>query len=223
LAGKAIDDVLLKSHADLYGVDGIRLLLELLLRTGRAQEARELLDREELRRSPNGLGFFDLPVEIPGNRRWAYRLPAYDWFELCQRAAAGNYDHASMALQRLRQRLQQERETAETQLRPVLAFRLASEIGFGSIPVPAMANLVERPEREQTAAVLELSYFLPIERADLFVVEGMLLLERGRPAAAREQFENSLPLYRRAESAVPALPGQFLALRFLALIPPRNQ
>src|SRR5262249_4381283 len=36
LAGKAIDDVLLRSHSDLYGTEGLRLLLELLLRTGRA-------------------------------------------------------------------------------------------------------------------------------------------------------------------------------------------
>ncbi len=52
LAGKTIDDVLLRSHSDLYGVEGLRLLLDLLLLTGRAQDARALLDRRELRANP---------------------------------------------------------------------------------------------------------------------------------------------------------------------------
>src|SRR5262249_61026577 len=41
LAARAVDDVLLRSHPDLYGVDGLRLLLKLLLHTGRAQAARD--------------------------------------------------------------------------------------------------------------------------------------------------------------------------------------
>jgi hypothetical protein len=40
LASKAINDVLLRTHSDLYGIEGLRLLIELLLDTGRAQDAR---------------------------------------------------------------------------------------------------------------------------------------------------------------------------------------
>ena len=63
----------------------------MLLTTGRAQEVRDLLDREEMRRNP--MNFCD--HLIPGGRRagltWSYRFPAYDWFDFCESAAAGRY------------------------------------------------------------------------------------------------------------------------------------
>src|SRR5205085_7697810 len=99
LAGKAID-VLMRSHPDLYGVAGLKLLLDLLLGTGQADSAGVLLDREELVRNPAALEFYALPAPPTDGRRWAYQLPAYDWFDFAQAAAAGRYERALVALGR---------------------------------------------------------------------------------------------------------------------------
>lgn len=214
LAGKALDGVLLHSHADLYGVDGLRLLLELLLATGRVADAAELLDRPEMRRNPDGLGLYDLTGTRPDGRRWAYRFPARDWFDVCRWAAAGHYDRAAAALERLRGRLGGEGEAVMTRLRPELALRLTADVGLGAVPEAVPLRLRAALERERVTGWLLLGQFLPVERADLHALEGILLLESGRPVRADEQFHRALELYRDAPETVPALPGLPLTLRF---------
>src|SRR5262249_15959911 len=51
LAGKALDDVLLRSHVLLFRVPGARLQIELLLMTGRVEQARQFLDDDAVRPS----------------------------------------------------------------------------------------------------------------------------------------------------------------------------
>src|SRR6202043_3382971 len=104
----------------------------LLLFTGRAQDARDLLDRAEMQRNPTGLGFHDLPGGRPGGRRWSYRFPAYDWFDLCQAAAAGHYDRAASALERLREQMERQGDLNRARLQPRLAWELTSELGVGA-------------------------------------------------------------------------------------------
>lgn len=211
LAGKAVDEVLLRSHADLYGVEGLRLLLELLLLTGRAQEARDLLDRGELRRNPDGLGFYDLA----GGRGWSYRFPAYDWFDLCQTAAVGNYDSASRALERMRVRMKQQGEQIGSLLSGAVAWRVASEVGLSTDLAALCLRGQARAERNLVVGLLLQCQFLRVVRADLHVLDGMLLLERGWPGQAGAQFNRSLALYREAADTAPALAGQPLAISYL--------
>jgi tetratricopeptide (TPR) repeat protein len=215
LAGKALDDVLLRSSPDLYGKEGLRLLLELLLATGRAQDARTLLDRAELRGNPDGLGVYDLAGGGPGRRRWGYSFPAYDWFYLCQSSAAGHYRNASIALERLRERLEVQANPLRAWVTPRLASRLASEVGLGAAPGSIALRVGRRLDRDLFATSIVQSLFMSVERADLHVIEGMLLLERGDPVEAGGQFRRALTLYRRLAATAPALPGQPLAHRYL--------
>lgn len=214
LAGKALD-VLLRSHADLYGAEGLRLLLDLLLLTGQAQDARDLLDRDELRRNPAGLGLYDLPGGARDGRRWSYRFLAYDWFDLCQAAAAGHYDRASSALDRLRTRLKREGNIAVPRLTPELAWRATAEVGLGAVPAAIPLRVQARVERSRVAGWMAQAQFVPVERADLHALEGMLLLEQGWPAEAGEHFRRALALYRLAGDTALALPGRPLAVRYL--------
>jgi hypothetical protein len=211
LAGKAIDDVLLRSHADLYGVEGIRLLLELLLLTGRAREARELLDRKEMRANPAGLGVYVLPA----GHRWAYRFSAFDWFDLCQHAAAGATGSAVAALDRLRQPMRVVFEKNHAQMKRRFCGLCAGEIGLGAVPGALLPRLMAHLIRQQAGMQLEQTELLLVVQGDLDVVEGMLLLESGLPTHAAERFRRALPLYRRAEQTARGLPGRELAQRYL--------
>jgi tetratricopeptide (TPR) repeat protein len=211
LPTKAVDDVLLRSHPDLYGIDGLRLLLDLLLQTGRAQSARDLLDREELRKSPTALGFVDISDD---RRHIVYRFPAYDWFDVCQSAAAGDYDRAAGALERLRTRLEHEGERVRVRAIPAASWMMAAEVALGTSPFPLLSNLPTRLERERFLSVVVRNEFQVVERADLHVVEGLLLLEAGAVNRAAAHFHTALPLYSQAVTG-PTLPGQLLALRYL--------
>jgi tetratricopeptide (TPR) repeat protein len=217
LGGKALEDVLLRSSPDLYKAEGLRLLLELLLSTGRAQEVRVLLDREEMRRNPDGLGV----QELVGNQQegaphWRYRFHAYDWFDLCQSAAAGRHDGAGRAVERLRERQRLFGEQLTDRLTREVAGRLTTEVGLGAVPGALALRYEARGERDRAVGLFGQNRFLLVVRADLLVLEGMLLLERGLPGEARETFRRSLPLYRQAADTAPALPGQPLALRYLS-------
>jgi hypothetical protein len=218
LAGKALDDVLLKSDPDLYGKPGLRLLLELLLGTGRAQEARILLDREELRRNPEGLGDHMLMASRLDGQRWGYLFSdsAYDWFDLCQAAAAGHYGHATRTLERLRRPLEEKGDQARAYLEDQLKWRVPAEMGLVVTPPPIGLRLWATLQRELTAAQLVQSHFVPVERADLHALEAMLLLEWGRSGEAAEQFRHALALYDQADDTVPARPGVDLVRRYLA-------
>jgi tetratricopeptide (TPR) repeat protein len=217
LAGKALEDVLLRSSPDLYGVEGLRLLLELLLSTGRAQDARDLLDRAEMRRNPDRLGVYELVGNRqPGGPTWGYLFPAYDWFDLCQCAAAGRHAGAASALERLRERMRLLGSHLTPRLTREIAWRLTTEVGLGATPELFALRLLARGERERVWGLFVQNRFLLVVRADLHTLEGMLLLERGLPAEADEQFRNSLQLYREGADTAPALPGLPLAHRYLS-------
>jgi tetratricopeptide (TPR) repeat protein len=215
LAEKALNGVLLRSSPDLYGKEGLRLLLELLLTTGRAQEARALLDRDEMRRHPDGLGVVELAGGSSGGRRWGYTFPAWDWFDLCQCAGAGNYRGASIGCRRLSERLKVQEGPLRAWVEPRLAARLASEVGLAAVPEGLGLRVGRRFDRDLFIASLVQGLFMSVERADLHVIAGMLLLEQGDPQEAGEQFRRALALYRDSAATAPALPGQPLGQRYL--------
>ncbi len=218
-------DVLLGSHPDLYGTAGLALLADLLLQVGQLAEARTLLDRDEIRRNPASLGLFTLPGRsAAGAPSWVYRLPAYDWFDLCQCAGVGRYAGAAAAADRMRAHLAAE----ERQFTPPVLSALSGQVGrtagvaaalagpggFAAVPlVPTAAR-----ESQRLAGFLSQVRFLGVARADLSVLAGVLELERGNPAGAADRFRAALPAYAAARGGVPALPGEALATRYLELI-----
>lgn len=214
LTQKALD-VLLASHSDLYGAAGVSLLAELLLQVGLVSECRALLDRSELRLNPHAIGQYPLSRKPNADgTRWTYPLRAYDWFDLCQCAAAGHYDKARAALARLCDRLEVDERSSGPRVTASSAVSFASEVGFG-----ATAFLPTQIAPQQTrAALIELTTQvrgLSVSRADLLVLGGVLELERGDRQSAAAQFEAAQALYAAAK-AVPNVsrPGEPLAERY---------
>src|SRR5260370_36434006 len=100
-------------------------------------------------------------------------------------------------------------------LAPPLAVCLTSECGLAAAPEMEMLRLFRSLEREQLSALLVQNQILTVERADFHALEGMLLLERGLPDKAGEQFRFAKTLYDSAPGTAPALPGRHLAWYYL--------
>jgi hypothetical protein len=216
LPARAIN-ILTTSHADLYGAEGLRLLLEMLLWTGQAADARALLERDEIRRSPDALGTHEIPGGVRDGRPWAYRLPAYDWFDLCQSAAAGRYAAAAAAAERLRARLQSQEAGARGPTTRAAIHKLASQAGLAAGPGGLWGLPYATWDRQGVAHFYGLVQWLAAERGDLHTIAGLLDLERGATDAAEEQFGLAATVYAGAAGA-PATPGRPLAERYLAAI-----
>src|SRR5262249_11662283 len=94
----ALDDVLLRSGVLVFGGDGARLELELLLMLGRPHAVRDKMDEPELQRSKDKSGLTSVGApRLPGYQPF-YRVPAYDWLRALQSAAVGDYDRAAETL-----------------------------------------------------------------------------------------------------------------------------
>lgn len=216
LLGKAVE-VLLQSHPDLYGTDGLGLLAELLLQSGRAAEARVLLDRPELQRRPDALGGTVLPGK-PGAQRWPYQFPRYLWLDLCQRAAAGDYDRAQAALDQLIAWLDAVQRANEPLLRLHVHQIIAIELGSLAPPWGSWYWLDSTRRRGLRSDRLAEVRFLLTVRGDLHTLAGVLELERGNPLAAAERFETALRLYESARDVVLKPAGEPLATRYAEMI-----
>lgn len=216
-------DALLTSHPDLYGVDGLSLLADLLVQTGQVPEARVLLDRAELRESA-ALGLFTLPGRpAAGAAPWVYRFPARDWYDLCVRAAAGDYPGAASAAERISARLEIEEQQATPAATRLLSGQGVRFTALGAAwggPagvgwLPAVGGAARDAQR--WAGFYAQVRFLSVARADLAVLVGVLELERGNPTGAARRFRGALALYAAADAA-PARPGEALARRYLEAI-----
>jgi tetratricopeptide (TPR) repeat protein len=213
LTQKALD-ILLASHSDLYGPAGVGLLADLLLQTGQIAECRTLLDRTELRGNPNVLGVYNLPRQPnPDGTRWPYRVPAYDWLDLCQCAAAGRYTHAQAVIDKLCGRLDaSERRTAPTLAIGASAL-LASETGLAVPLNPLLGRLYCAQERIALNGLLGQTLSLSVDRADLWTLAGVLELERGDLQAAAGRFESARAVYA-AHAGPLSRPGEPLAAKY---------
>jgi hypothetical protein len=214
LAGKALDDVLLRSQFLLFGAEGARLQLQLLLMTGRAEQVRQFLDDEDMRRSADVLGVFEMPAG-PG-QSWVFRLPAYDWFSFCQAAAAGQYGRAGAVLARLRALMAQQRAITQ----PVAAARLvvcvATEVGVTAQWQGLAVQAATRLERARAARQGDAIRFLQIEQADLYVLEALLDLERGATGPVAQRLGQAEQLYAGAKGL--PRPGRRLANAYRAAL-----
>jgi hypothetical protein len=216
LPARAID-ILTMSHADLYGAEGLRLLLEMLMWTGQAADSRALLERDEIRRNPESLGFHEIPGGTQDGRAWGYRLHAYDWFDLCQSAAAGRYAAAVAAAGRLRDRLQAQENGARGPTTRAAVHKLASQAGIPAGPGAVWGLPYATWDRQGVADFYALVQWLAVERGDLHAIEGLLHLERGSTEAAADEFGTAVRVYSGAAGA-PAVPGRPLAERYLTAI-----
>jgi hypothetical protein len=219
LADRAID-TLVSSHADLYGAEGLRLLLDLLLATGRAAEARELLARPEIEKNPDGLGVHQLNGGMKDGQTWGYAFVAYHWFDFCQSAASGHYTTASAAAARLKDRAAREEAGFGPAMFRGLALQVASETGFGVTPATTVIRAATARERVRLTGLFAQVRFLAAVRADLEVLEGLLWLEQGSTGRAAVLFEHAGAEYAAAGHIAPARPGMSVAGRYSQTVRP---
>ncbi len=217
-------EVLQSSSAELYGKEGVVLLLELLVQTGRIAEARILLDREQWRRQPLSLGLYAVPLPDdsgPRSRPRTYHLPAYLWFELLTAAAAGQYHLAQEAAEAIRSFLHEERERLLPASLPVaLAQAVGSEVGL-SAPGSGLlafrwlghwktARLTQTWDQAQT---------LRLAAADFTLLSGLLALESGDFTLARRVLSAADRGYHEEEAPGANYPGRYLLERYRKLLP----
>jgi hypothetical protein len=189
LARLALEDVLLRSEVVVFGGEGARLQLELMLTLGQAEAVRVRLDDPELRDSRAKLDVSLVPAApLPGYLTY-HRMPAYEWLRFLQAAATGDYDLAEEAQDQLLRPLADRCRRGFGQMRRAVPFTLATELGLSAQPQNLFLRLVMRAEGEQMARQLADLGFLASQRADLHVLGGLLAVERGTPAAALRSFD----------------------------------
>jgi hypothetical protein len=206
LAQKALE-VLLGSRALLFGPPGARLQLELLLMLGRAEEARPMLEEEELLQDKGVLGWFAL------RGAGGYSFPAYPWLRLCQSAATGDYEEADANLAEVLEVVQAVEQSNLARVRRFLPWALATEVGLRSGPY-VFRITSGQDDRESFTQLLLGVGFQRAEQADLHTLRGLLALERGDPAAAAGQFRKALTLGLPGVPPEGAFPGRPLAVAY---------
>lgn len=216
MPGRAIE-ILTTSHPDLYGAEGLRLLLELLVWTGQAADARALLERDEVRRNPDWLGAHEIGGGEVQGRPWAYYFPAHDWFDLLAAAAAGRYVVAAGAVERLRARLQAQEGGSRRPTGLAAAGLLVKQAGLGAAPGTGWGLLWGNVQLRTFADFATYHDMLAAQRADLHVVEALLHLERGATEAAADQLDAATRVYTEA-GAAPVQPARPLADRYRGAI-----
>lgn len=217
LPARAIE-TLTTSHADLYGPEGLRLLLELLVWTGQAADARALLDRDEIRKNPDVLGTHDVPGGLQDGRPWGYQLHAHDWFECCVSAAAGKYPAATGALGRLQARLEGFESGARGPTTRAGIHKLVAQVGLAAGPGAGWAMPYTSWDRQGVADFYGQLDMAASQRADLYTLEGLLHLERGATDEADRQFAEAARLYRTQTATALVRPGQPLTERYRAAV-----
>jgi hypothetical protein len=213
LARQALDDVLLKARYPQFGSEGARLELELLLRLGRAGQARAILEDPDIKDIRERLG----ETIVAGSA--LHRYPAYQWLAACAAAAQGDYEHAGGDLAEVLTLLEEEAGRGLRILPRSLAERLAVEVGIRAEPRSLLGQIPAQVQRVDLTRLLALVGRRLLARADLEVVAGMLQLEYGRPDVAEEHLHTGVRLAVGLDPSgrTPA-PGRALALAWLRRI-----
>ncbi|MCS7269894.1 MAG: hypothetical protein NZ703_02315 [Gemmataceae bacterium] len=209
--------ILQNSSVELYGNEGVVLLLELLVQTGRVAEANLLLDNENLRQQPLRLGLYEVPTST-GNIQRTFQLPAYHWFDLVISAAAGRYHQGRQAAQAIESFLDQERQRfLPTELPQAIATSLIGEIGLSA---PLTGQLAFRWLGHWKTTRLMHTYQQTLAwrtaAADFSLVRGLLALEQGDLSGARQAFSTAASVYDEVKAT--AYPGVRLWQRYHTLV-----
>jgi hypothetical protein len=192
LAGKALQ-MLLGSHPAIFGKDGARLQLDLMLELGRAYEVRDWLEPEH----ESVLGF-----------------SSYHWLRAQGAAACGDYAGVEEELDLLSQEWQKVRVSA-TQLLPVrtaVALRVAQA-------VLVRPDLRAGPPGLASAAFLQFDALRRLgdlagllrKEADILVLRGVLALECGDVETARRHCRAALAVWGDEERAATSAGLDFAA------------
>jgi hypothetical protein len=143
----------------------------------------------------------------------------YDWLDLRQCAAAGNYNGAARAIDRLDERLRRQqlspragitREMAQREGAILFAAEVLAAVPHGSLAIRISAgSRTLAPNR-----VLLEGRFQGLARADLMSLAGVLELERGDIAAAAARFAAARNLYAEQKEVADSPPGAAVASRY---------
>jgi tetratricopeptide (TPR) repeat protein len=213
LGGQALDGVLKQSRVEMpdFGPVGARMQMELQNNMGRVEEVRESLAGDQMIKDKWKLEACALPY-IGQDK--PYRFPAYEWLDACSAAAVGDYGAADDALRDAIDLLEEQEKKDLQDLRRDLLVKLAVEfaaVGPNSIALRYMARNDWMTDQD----LMTPPTFLQIEQADLYTLRGVLALEQGRPAAAREFLERACALVGEAP-----FPGRPLAEAYLERLQP---
>jgi hypothetical protein len=143
-----------------------------------------------------------------------FRMPAYEWFTACQAAAVGDYRRAREALRQVSDFLAADEDRSLPTLRRAIARKLGTELGLGTHLNALLSLGVAQYDLEDAASHLHLVDHQRAGRFDLFLLAGLLDLERGEPAAAEENLTKALKLAEHDTGLIP-LPARALAATYL--------
>ncbi len=213
LARKALDEILLTSNPQLFGPEGARLQLELMLTLGRAHPAGELLRSEEVKKGAEKLRSMLIPTFLPGASPGAGPgfglVKEYDWLVLLQAAAVGDYESAGATLADMLHFLEQDERMNLPLLRKGLAKMLMTELGVSAPWRQILASGVARQEREALTGDINLALRQRATRVELHLLAGVLALEQGLTTLADEHLRQVATMSRGplAAGVSPGIPS----------------
>ncbi len=182
LAGRA-RDMLEESNVAAFGVQGMALELELFVRTGRLREVREWTEPEQ--RASLGPNTYHM-VRIQGHAAAGdYAAAQEECFELAKSLAVGG-----------------EEGDEPTPIRELMAMLVAQAVVDGKPAVGLLTGLYHHSTRrtDLRKRVAALGRTLRYE-TDVTVLRGLLALEEGDVAAARQALTAALAVWGGAEAA----------------------
>jgi hypothetical protein len=222
LPRQALEDILLPTPADVLGAAGMKLELELLLRLGRIDEVREILNDDKFRAGKDRLPYHDLPAPRNSDGIALYTLPyhwpTYGWFLALQAAAIGDYAQARETLRAIRAGLYAGHDRVSKQLRaldrgaPTL---LPMVLSGPPVYLPVFAAHTIARLGEERKVLQAGTPALLAQQADLCVLEGLLALEEGDLDAARTTFVEAQKLCEHTAEAVVPFAGRPIAVNYL--------
>lgn len=175
LAGQALD-LMLQSDEVAFDPEAIRLELQLLLSTGRTEEARE------------GLGG-DLEGKLGYIQGGEYAMPAYEWLQFLLAAATGDYLEADRTLEpviALREKvvLREKDERVKGTLSRLMSLDFA-------MPPYILQSLWWSRERMFLIEIMRASLAARPQRAEINVLRGVLAVEAGDIPRAERLFREA--------------------------------
>ncbi|HEV3143725.1 MAG TPA: hypothetical protein VGZ47_07575, partial [Gemmataceae bacterium] len=193
LAKQALDDILLKSQIELFGIPGANLQLELMLMLGRAGDVRDLLEEPNIVQNKVRMQVVSVPLASPDGRPAVHEFPAFEWFRIRCALALGDYELALSDLDTCAGLFQ----IAERETLPLVQFYLPQIIGAGLGCSPnclsaAGQELVVNLSLVEEAKKVREMLLLRNQLADVYALQGMVRLEEGPGAAAKPKFEQAL-------------------------------
>jgi hypothetical protein len=192
LARQALVDVLVPTPLVLLESDGVQMELQLMLALGRADQMGEQMLDPSWHEHQANLGTLMLPAPaLPGYPR-LYRLPAYCWLSSLWAAGTGNYDLAEDRLHEALELLRSQQSQRIKRSGRSVSLCLATEIALGAPPAALLPRLVARDAQQVAVQFLSHDLNFAGDQADLYVVGGLLAVERGLPGAPEYYLETAL-------------------------------